>query len=418
MSVNVLLHILICGITFLLIYFFQFYFPVAYTYFAGEDSWVEYGTFACFLSAGIFILGAMKIDRSFKRPGYMLLCAALFFVALEEVSWGQRFFGVPTPHIIAQHNYQSEFTLHNASFFPSESLFSYAILVWAVIVPAIYSKFTFIHNFFNQAGVPVVLRWVQPYFVFGFILKNFDLLVKAGELGELMIGMGFVLFASDAFCKALNNARKPNITQGWIIGWSIFAILAMTFFLVQARPQKIHSLKIRLHLFAVSTYPEFGMYDQAKEIFQHIIAHKKFKNDDSLFQYGIFLKKIKNQEAETIFLKALQESRERMQLNPEKPAPNLLAGKIYKQLNQLDLAEKEFQEALKKDKTRLAKAELNWQKVDALKSLGETYLEMGKHELATEYLQKAFDYAEGGLAKAKIKNLLKTIDRPQEMGTK
>lgn len=403
-------HILICGIILLGIFLFQFYFPVAYTYFAGEDSWVEYGTFACFLLAGILILGAMKIDRSFKRPGYMLLCAALFFVALEEVSWGQRFFGLHTPHIIAQHNYQSEFTLHNASFFPSESLLSYAILGWALILPVIYSKSAFMNNFFNRAGVPIILRWMQPYFVFGFILKNFDFFVKAAELGELMISLGFVMFASNAFFKAFDNAKKTTITQGLVIAWSIFAILVTTFFLVQARPQKTHSLKIRLHLFAVSTYPEFGMYDQAKKIFQHIITHKEFKNDDSLFQYGIFLKKIKNQDAGTVFLKALEESKERARLNPEKPAPNLLAGKIYKQLNQMDLAEKEFQEALKKDQARLTLAELNWQKVESLKSMGETYIEMGKYELAKERLQKALDYAEDGLAKTKIRNLLKTIN--------
>src|SRR3989344_1531962 len=149
----VMLHILICGIILLGIFLFQFYFPVAYNYFVSEDSWVEYGTFVCYMMAGLLILGVMTKDRSARRPGYMLLCLGLFFVAMEEISWGQRLFGMRTPYMIAQYNAQSKLSLHNASFFPAEHLLFYAILIWAVILPEISRRFKHLDVFLKTVGI-------------------------------------------------------------------------------------------------------------------------------------------------------------------------------------------------------------------------------------------------------------------------
>ena len=37
----------------------------------------------------------------------------LFFIAGEEISWGQRIFGYMTPDWVAERNIQKEFNLHN-----------------------------------------------------------------------------------------------------------------------------------------------------------------------------------------------------------------------------------------------------------------------------------------------------------------
>jgi len=50
--------------------------------------------------------------------GYLVLFeAGLLFVAMEEVAWGQWFFGFDTPEAIAKHNDQGETTLHNQVIF-------------------------------------------------------------------------------------------------------------------------------------------------------------------------------------------------------------------------------------------------------------------------------------------------------------
>jgi hypothetical protein len=48
---------------------------------------------------------------------YGVLAVALFFVAGEEISWGQRLLGFHTPAEFAQRNLQGETTVHNLSLF-------------------------------------------------------------------------------------------------------------------------------------------------------------------------------------------------------------------------------------------------------------------------------------------------------------
>ena len=56
--------------------------------------------------------------RLFKgHPGYLALCAALFVVGMEEISWGQRVLGLKTPDAIARVNRQRELNLHNLEWF-------------------------------------------------------------------------------------------------------------------------------------------------------------------------------------------------------------------------------------------------------------------------------------------------------------
>ena len=405
----VTLNALICGVLSLGIYLFQFYFPVAYNYFVSEDSWVEYGTFVCYMMAVLLILGAMIRDRSMRRPGYILLCLGLFFVAMEEISWGQRLLGIRTPQMIAQYNAQSELSLHNASFFPAEHLLFYAILIWAVIVPEISRRFERLGVFLKTVGIPLVSREIYPYFILGFFLKKFNIVIRNAELGEFITGLAFLIFSVGAYSRIGKSAEETKLAKKRLVGWAIMIVLAVTTLIVLVGPREIYALRRLLHKSAITEYPRYGMHAQAKKIFEHLVQHEELKNNDTLFQYGLFLKKMNGNEAEGVFWEALREARERMLKTPDKPAPNILAGKILKELNQPNLAQKEFTEALRKDQARLAQAKLNWQRTDALKSTGETYIEMGERELAREHLQKAYECAEDGGTKATIKGLLKTI---------
>ena len=69
-----------------------------------------------------------------------------------------------------------------------------------------------------------------------------------------------------------------------------------------------------------------------------------------------------------------------------------LGGKIYNLLKQDKVSEKEFQMALSLDRTRLSKAEIDWEHAIAFRSMGETYNEMGNKQLALQYLWQALAY--------------------------
>jgi hypothetical protein len=84
---------------------------------AQEDSWIE-NTQVVVLVVGVIMSGylARKLYRERLKLWavlYALFALVLFFVAGEEISWGQRIFGVSTPQWFMKRNYQHELNLHN-----------------------------------------------------------------------------------------------------------------------------------------------------------------------------------------------------------------------------------------------------------------------------------------------------------------
>ena len=90
-----------------------------------EDAWVEWATFFAFSAAGV--TGALALWKALPSPGHsrsepwswapkvVLLGVTLFcfFVAGEEVSWGQRLLAFKPPDIFLDTNYQQELNVHN-----------------------------------------------------------------------------------------------------------------------------------------------------------------------------------------------------------------------------------------------------------------------------------------------------------------
>jgi hypothetical protein len=96
--------------------------------------------------------------------------AMVFFVAAaEEVSWGQRIFGIETPNLIKDVNVQKEITLHNLILFQGED----------AILPVSFDQLSAVFSLMFGFGLP-----------FGnWILKRFNLgLDKLVPIMPLMVG--------------------------------------------------------------------------------------------------------------------------------------------------------------------------------------------------------------------------------------
>jgi hypothetical protein len=58
----------------------------------------------------------------------------LFFVALEEVAWGQQFFGFRSPAFMIEMNVQNEFTSHNVDILQDRTdFFNLLFGIWGLI---------------------------------------------------------------------------------------------------------------------------------------------------------------------------------------------------------------------------------------------------------------------------------------------
>jgi hypothetical protein len=85
--------------------------------FDSEYGPVELGTAACFGAASVLALGlAMRtreVAPSAVRALYVLFALGALFAGLEEISYGQHFFGWQSPRWFAEQNAQHETNLHN-----------------------------------------------------------------------------------------------------------------------------------------------------------------------------------------------------------------------------------------------------------------------------------------------------------------
>ncbi len=105
-----------------------------YHYLLKEDGPLENISTTCVLFAALLFLLAYFKYRYVKNLFFLLFSLALFFLFMEEISWGQRIFDLPTPDIFQQTNAQKEINLHN---------------------------FTGIYRFINEGGY--LLRWPWAY---------------------------------------------------------------------------------------------------------------------------------------------------------------------------------------------------------------------------------------------------------------
>ena len=96
--------------------------PEAYTkYFEREDAFSEYLQalnyfLAAIVSFYVFVL-AKRNGLSILSALYLFLGLGLLFVSLEEISWGQRIFGISNPEYFNENNVQEELTIHNLKAF-------------------------------------------------------------------------------------------------------------------------------------------------------------------------------------------------------------------------------------------------------------------------------------------------------------
>lgn len=122
----------------------------------------------------------------------------LFFAAGEEISWGQRIFGITTPEYFQQHNAQQETNLHNLvvdGVKLNKLVFSLILVgllgVFLVVVPVLYQKNSAIKKFLDASGVPVPQLYQVLAFIIVFALTS---LIKHGKNAELLECGGALLF--------------------------------------------------------------------------------------------------------------------------------------------------------------------------------------------------------------------------------
>lgn len=206
----------------------RFVWENAYHFGTKEDGFAEYLTaLAYLLVCGMALVVAWKVRRAAKvmAAGYLLLGLGAFFVAGEEVSWGQRILGFAGPEELVSMNNQSEANLHNL--LGATALHSVYIAVGlygAWLARPIVTRIGWLRPV--DAFVPPT--WSRPWFasaavfylyveivdriftaVGGPTLWDLDL-VRVQEVVELILAVGFLMFVAHV----LGRVRRGGAAMG------------------------------------------------------------------------------------------------------------------------------------------------------------------------------------------------------------
>ena len=195
-----------------------------YMSFVNEDGPVEWMTAISYLVASLV---AFLIARTFSKRRYTILYLTLaigfFLSALEEISWGQRIFGIKSPHFFQAHNIQRETNLHNL-------LRGYVIHKLYIIV-GFYTSFAWLIlrkvKLSSESAVKLFVpdNWLMLYFlpvalfyfywdfmssleifIWGkFVIRDHFIDAKQQEPTEFLQSLGFLFFVLTIWYRGLQK---------------------------------------------------------------------------------------------------------------------------------------------------------------------------------------------------------------------
>jgi len=134
--------------------------------FAREDGAIEYATFVFLLLISLLqfyrLFAVGKNKKILWKVSVFFLAILFLFGAGEEISWGQRIFGIQSGDFFSNNNLQRETNLHNLKIGDVKlntlifsQLLTAIMALYLLLMPFLYRKFTWAKNLVDSFVVPV-----------------------------------------------------------------------------------------------------------------------------------------------------------------------------------------------------------------------------------------------------------------------
>ena len=211
-----------------LFYYFKYYNDELFHSLAREDSLFEYSTMFGYLTSSIVMILSFRIIFQAKKtkqyPWLIYLFTlgfvafAMFVIAGEEISWGQRIIGFETPEDVAANNNQLEFNIHNSGqvqplvFYAYTIITLYCMSAFAIVTalrPIFRNKsaYRFFHLF---APSPLLIAFFIPMLFLGLakiLIGDTYNIVRWEETIELFLSLGIMTFLIMVYKQLLHNKK-------------------------------------------------------------------------------------------------------------------------------------------------------------------------------------------------------------------
>ena len=112
-----------------------------------------------------------------KRNVFFLFLGIIFFLIFgEEMSWGQRIFGLTTPGFLEEINVQREIGFHNIwvfeGMFRANWLLQYFCFFFAVLLPVVHATIPRVTRWIKKVNIPIVPMSIGLLFIGNYVLSR------------------------------------------------------------------------------------------------------------------------------------------------------------------------------------------------------------------------------------------------------
>lgn len=184
-----------------------------------EDGPFEVLQFLFFLLSAFFSF--IKAKRLFTNQKilaalWLIFGLGMLFVAIEEISWGQRILNIETPETLRNINYQDETTIHNIGFFQTYIYIPYILIaIWGMVgrkfLPS-FSPGSHLTIYFAAVGL---YYFTSEFMFFYYNIGNAERtsVMRWQEVTELLLSFGILAFAYEALSLRLSRGSKMDFSK-------------------------------------------------------------------------------------------------------------------------------------------------------------------------------------------------------------
>ncbi len=255
-----------------------FFFRRVYLHNLFEDRYLEWAQFYFLAFTSVLCLRSAR--DAWHKEGRIhffyiflgLICAA---VAIEELSWGQRLFGLDSPRFFLDHNAQGETDFHNilgeylAILIDYTYLLGLSAIVYGFGLPILVSRSSKIREILRRFYIEIPPQTLIIGFLSGGLVLLWDP-VPIEEIGELLIYMSLFYMVLGKRTESINvhsmNGKSVGVVRNIVIASGI--VLACTVASTALSDLRTDGMVAHYHWVYGDRYYRYGFIREAEEQFE------------------------------------------------------------------------------------------------------------------------------------------------------
>jgi len=374
------------------------WFPMVYIWSTYEDLLGEWAQFWS-LAIAMVVSCRLAMRRTHFRWFFGLLAASCFYVAMEEISWGQRLLGFSSPEFFKTNNLQGETNLHNFLTGPYATTLKVALTyvmagamtAYGVLYPlALRWRFR-LARWVNDRGVAPPPLYLSPFFLVAAVLECAPFRFNEAEVAELLVGIALALMVihyqfartvqpDTREVEKLPPGTSKRLAYRIVITISLILSLATaTTTAVYATPSGRARIERRLEngirKFA-GRYERYGCWKTAAGLYVRLYAGTPRSVSVVRGLATCYSRLGDEVRFQRYIKKAIELDLSRLKKGPRSASANRSLARTYRLTGESSYAEKYLRSALRIGLRRVTEKPNN--AADAY-SLGKTYSMLGRH---------------------------------------